>query len=224
MDMLALSPGIDIAQQIDGGQAGPVVFVAVFHIRPEDEAQLLRAWYGEEPFLLQQPGFVSRELVRGRSGSDVFIDYAKWDCAAAYQAALVHPDHMELLQAYPSGPGSCALHLLDPTREPLGLPASVNRFIQVVNRGDEAAMLEFFDKQSGVVVDDGRRFVGHTAIAAWSAVEFLGAKGRLSPESLSQEGTTVTVLGHWKSAAYTGPTRFVFVCDGARFRELHLGQ
>ena len=173
---------------------------------------------------MQQPGFVSRELVRGRSGSDVFIDYAKWDSAAAYEAALVHPDHTALLQAYPSGPGSCALHLLDPTREPLGLPDSVKRFIEVVNRGDATAMLGFFDKQNGVVVDDGRRFVGHTAIAAWSALEFLGAQGRLSPESIRLDGNTVTVLGHWKSAAYTGPTRLVFVCEGARFSELHLGQ
>jgi hypothetical protein len=224
MDMLALSPGIDITQQIEGDQTGPVVFVALFHIRPQDEAQLLRAWYGEEPFLLQQPGFVSRELVRGRNGSDVFIDYAKWDSATAYEAALVHPDHMALLQAYPSGPGSCALHLLDPTQEPLGLPDSVKRFIQVVNRGDITAMLRFFDNQNGVVVDDGRRFVGHAAIAAWSALEFLGAKGRLSPESTSRDGNTVTVLGHWKSAAYTGPTRIAFVCEGARFSELHLGQ
>jgi hypothetical protein len=104
------------------------------------------------------------------------------------------------------------------------LPDSVNRFIQVVNRGDATAMLEFFDKQNGVVVDDGRRFVGHAAIAAWSAVEFLGAKGRLSPESTTRDGNSVTVFGQWKSAAYTGPTRVVFVCEGARFSELHLGQ
>jgi len=110
---------------------------------------------------LQQPGFFSRELVRGRAGT--------------------------------------------------------------VNRGDRAAMLDYFDPISGVVIDAGRRFVGHSAIGPWSDGEFLGAKGRVSSKAASKVGNVVTVIGDWKSAAYTGPTKFVFVLDGERITELHLG-
>lgn len=223
MDLIPLVPGLDISQQLDGGQAGPVVFVALFHILPADADALLAAWYGEEPFLLQQPGFVSRELVRGRGGSDVFIDYAKWESAAAYKAALRHPEHHQLLQAYPTGAGSCSLHLLDPTAEPLGLPPLVERFLQTVNRGDRAAMLGFFDADSGAVIDNGRKFVGHAAIGPWSDREFLGAQGRVSPRAATVSGSTVTVTGHWQSTAYSGPTKMVFELVGERIAELRLG-
>ncbi len=222
MDIKLLDPKVDIKNQLDGGQSGPVMFIALFHVPESDAAGLLDAWYGEEAFLLEQPGFISRELVRGRSGSDVFMDVAKWESAGHYKAALIHPEHQALLSAYGPLGGSSALHLLDSTTKPL--PPIVREFIDAVNRGDSRQAFALFDPKTGVIVDNGNRFVGHDEILPWNDQWFIGAGGKVAVAGVSVNGNTVTLTGEWKSAAYTGPTRCVFILDGSRIAELRLGQ
>lgn len=224
MQVTSLDPRVDITAQLGGEKAGPVTFIALFHVPAQDADKLLDAWYGEEAFLLEQPGFMSRELVRGRAGSDVFMDIAKWASAAHYKAALHHPEHIALLVPYGACGGSSALHLLDPTTEPLQLPAPVRDFLAAVNRGDSHAMLAFFDAERGVIIDAGRTFVGHAAIRPWNDKEFIGAGGQVTARSVSNSANEVTVTADWKSAAYTGPSKFVFVLAGERIAELRLGQ
>ncbi len=224
MQVTSLDPRVDITAQLGGAPAGPVTFIALFHVPAQDADRLLDAWYGEEAFLLRQPGFISRELNRGRAGSDVFIDIAKWESAAHYAAALNHPEHQALLAPYGPCGGSSALHLLDPTSKPLQLPAPVRDFLAAVNRGDTPAMLAFFDAEHGVIVDAGRTFVGHAAIRSWNDKEFIGARGQVTAKSASRSANVVTVVAHWKSAAYSGPSKFVFVLAGERIAELRLGQ
>jgi len=118
MEMLSLDPLVPILSQLDTGAHGVVTFVALFHVPDSEAPKLLDAWYGEEEFLVRQPGFISRELVRGRAGSDVFIDYTKFRNAALYKQSLLHPEHQELLKAYGPIKGSASLHLLDPTTRP----------------------------------------------------------------------------------------------------------
>lgn len=223
MQVTSLDPEVDIRAQTNGDQSGPVTFIALFHVSAGDADRLLDAWYGEEAFLVRQPGFISREFLRGRAGSDVFMDIAKWESAADYNAALIHPDHMDLLQAYGPIGGSSALHLLDPTTRPLPLPALVKLFLSAVNRGDTQAMLAFFDPERGIVIDNGKTFVGHAAISPWNAEWFIGAGGQVTVKSVSTNANEVTVLADWKSAAYTGPSKFVFVLEGDRIVELRLG-
>lgn len=224
MQVTSLDPKVEIIAQTEGGHPGAVTFVALFHVPPEDADKLFEAWYGEEEFLLRQPGFISREFLRGRAGSDVFMDIAKWESAAHYKAALIHPAHMALLEAYGPCGGSSALHLLDPTSKPLRLPATVRDFLSAVNRGDSKAMMAFLDAEKGVVIDAGRTFVGHAAIGLWNDEWFIGAGGQVTPKAVVTDGNTVTVTAEWKSAAYTGPSRFVFVLAGERIAELRLGQ
>lgn len=106
----------------------------------------------------------------------------------------------------------------------MNAPAVVARFIDAVNRGDSSAVLAFFDPHTGVVVDAGRRFVGHKEIGPWYEREFVGAGGRLIPNDVQFDGQIVTVVGRWESTFHTGPTRFVFVLDGSRIAELTMGQ
>ncbi len=103
-------------------------------------------------------------------------------------------------------------------------PPVVLSFIDAVNRGDTSVVLGFFHPVTGVVVDAGRRFVGHKEIASWNEREFVGAGGRLIPSDIRTEGHVVTVVGRWESSFYTGPTRFVFRLDGERITELSMGQ
>ena len=223
MHAIPLDPQVDIRAQLDGGQSGPCVFLAVFHVPPHDADGLLAAWYGEEADLLKRKGFISREFVRGRSGSDVFIDYAKWESAADYKAALMDPVHQSLLAAYGPLGGSSALHLLDPTVNPNSLPAVPRRCMEALNRGDSAAVLGFFEAAKTVVTDNGERFEGMPAITAWNAKAFVGAKGYAKINSVHVAGNTVTVMADWKSQFYTGPGRFVFVMQGEHIAELRMG-
>lgn len=223
MQAVPLDPQVDIRAQLDGGQAGPVVFLAVFHVPPEDADGLLAAWYGEEAYLRKRKGFVSREFVRGRHGSDVFVDYAKWESAADYKAALMDPAHESLLAAYGPLGGSSALHLLDPTVNPNMLPDVPRRFLAALNRGDNAAVLGFFEVARTIVTDFGERYEGMEAITAWNAKAFVGARGYAKINSVQVEGPVVTVLADWKSEFFTGPGRFVFVMQGDRIAELRMG-
>lgn len=222
MKALSLDPKIDITAQLDGGQGGPVVFVALFHVPAADADKLMDAWYGEEEFLRTQPGFVSRELVRGRGNSDVFIDYAKWTSAAQYRAALLHPDHVKLLEAYGPIDGNSALHLLDPTEKPSTLPVTIQRFLDALNRGDSESLLPMFSERA-VVVDVGRRFASADAIREWNASYFVGGNGTAKPTEVLIDGSTVTLTVDWKSNFYVGPSKMVFLLDRDLVVELHLG-
>ena len=223
MNAIPLDSKVDIRAQLDGGQSGPCVFVAVFHVPLQDADGLLAAWYGEEADLRKRKGFISREFVRGRSGSDVFIDYAKWQSAADYKAALLDPTHQTLLAAYSPLGGSSALHLMDPTVNPNDLPEVPRRFMAALNRGDNAAVLELFAAAKTIVTDNGERFEGMAAITAWNARAFVGAQGYAKINNVSSAGNTVTVLADWTSQFYSGPSRFVFVLQDGQISELRMG-
>jgi hypothetical protein len=76
------------------------------------------------------------------------------------------------------------------------LPPLIDRFVAAVNRGNTEAFLARF-AADGVVDDWGRRFTGHKAIE-------------------------VTVTADWKSGSYGGPSRYVFIVDGDRIREMRI--
>lgn len=101
------------------------------------------------------------------------------------------------------------------------LPAVLDRFVAAVNGGDTAAFLDFFP-ENGVVDDWGRRFIGPAAISGWSHKEFIGAKGILTVKSVRQTGNEVDVRAGWKSSFHSGDSRFVFVLDGDKIREMRI--
>lgn len=92
-------------------------------------------------------------------------------------------------------------------------PEPVASFVAAVNRHDEAAFLGAFT-EDGSVDDWGRVFTGREAIKGWSDVEFLGARGTLTPEAVTEDGDTVTVVGDWASTHANGRSRFTFTVAG----------
>lgn len=94
------------------------------------------------------------------------------------------------------------------------LPEPVATFVETVNRHDDEGFLGAFSKD-GFVDDWGRVFRGRQAIKAWSDVEFIGSHGTLTPESVDEDGATVTVVGDWRSTHANGRSRFEFVVDGS---------
>ena len=93
------------------------------------------------------------------------------------------------------------------------LPQSVRAFIDAVNNHDEAAFLAAFPSD-GYVDDWGRTFTGHEAIKGWSDREFIGARGVLTPEEVTVDGDSVTVIGDWRSNHANGRSRFTFRVAG----------
>ncbi len=101
------------------------------------------------------------------------------------------------------------------------LPTTVAAFVAAVNRGDTDAFLGFFP-DDGVVDDWGRRFAGHDAIRAWSDREFIGAEGTMTPQEVTARGFEVDVKAGWASTHHNGDSRFVFIVDGHRIREMRI--
>ncbi|SDX00048.1 nuclear transport factor 2 family protein [Lysobacter enzymogenes] len=101
------------------------------------------------------------------------------------------------------------------------LPSPIDAFVAAVNRGDAETALAFFGRD-GVVDDWGTRYVGAAAIAQWSAREFVGAKGRLTPTRVGRDGERIVVDAGWTSSFYSGDSRFVFTVDGQRIREMRI--
>jgi hypothetical protein len=101
------------------------------------------------------------------------------------------------------------------------LPPLIDRFVAAVNRGNTEAFLACF-AEDGAVDDWGRRFVGHKAIRAWSDEEMIGAKGRMTVNSVEQSGNEVTVTAGWRSNFYSGPSRYVFIVGGDHIREMRI--
>jgi hypothetical protein len=56
----------------------------------------------------------------------------------------------------------------------------------------------------------------------WSDEEMIGAKGRMTVKNVEQAGNEVTVTADWKSSFYGGPSRYVFIVDGDRIREMRI--
>lgn len=89
----------------------------------------------------------------------------------------------------------------------------VASFIDAVNRHDEDAFLAAF-AEDGFVDDWGRVFTGREQIKGWSDKEFIGAVGTLTPEEVTGDGETVTVIGDWASNHANGRSSFTFVIAG----------
>lgn len=103
------------------------------------------------------------------------------------------------------------------------VPEPVRSFIDAVNRQDDTAFLGAF-ADDGRVDDWGRVFPDRDAIKAWSDVEFLGSHGTLTPEEVvvSEDGSTVDVVGDWRSSHANGRSRFTFTLAGDRIAEMRI--
>lgn len=82
-------------------EAGPVILINQFTVKPEESDQLIATWTQDALFLKQQPGFISAQLHRGIAGSSVFINVAVWQSVADFRAAFSQPEFRRSLDSYP---------------------------------------------------------------------------------------------------------------------------
>lgn len=99
------------------------------------------------------------------------------------------------------------------------LPEPIALFVAAVNRQDHATFLASFT-DDGFVDDWGTTYAGRPAITQWSNREFLGAKGTLTPESASQTGDAITLIGDWRSSFANGRSSFRFDMVGNKIASM----
>ncbi len=99
------------------------------------------------------------------------------------------------------------------------IPEPVASFVETVNRHDEDGFLQAFT-DDGFVDDWGRVFSGRDAIKGWSDKEFIGSQGTLTPQQVTVDGTTVTVVGDWRSNHANGLSSFAFEVAGDRLASM----
>lgn len=99
------------------------------------------------------------------------------------------------------------------------IPEPVASFVAAVNRHDEQAFLDAFT-DDGFVDDWGRVFTGREEIKGWSDGEFIGAQGVLTPQEVTEDGGTVTVVGDWRSTHANGLSSFAFATRDDRIASM----
>lgn len=99
------------------------------------------------------------------------------------------------------------------------IPEPVASFIESVNAHDEQAFLDAFTTD-GAVDDWGRTFTGREAIKKWSDKEFIGSRGVLTVEEVDVSGSTVTVVGDWRSNHANGRSKFTFDVQGDKIAKM----
>jgi heme-degrading monooxygenase HmoA len=69
--------------------AGPITFINIFEIAPDDVDQFLTGWRERAEFMSRQPGFRSFRLHRALTATAPFqlINVAEWDSADTLRAA-----------------------------------------------------------------------------------------------------------------------------------------
>ena len=99
------------------------------------------------------------------------------------------------------------------------IPQPVADFIATVNAHDDAGFLDSFTDDA--FVDDwGRTFTARDEIKGWSDKEFIGSQGVLTPEEVSADDDSVTVVGDWKSNYADGRSSFRFTTKGDKLTSM----
>lgn len=89
------SDGASFIEQLRAAPAGRIVLLNTFLV-PEEEAEAFRqGWAKAAEVLRRQPGFVSTVMHRPVGGSRLWVNYAVWDSASAFTAALASPEFRE---------------------------------------------------------------------------------------------------------------------------------
>jgi heme-degrading monooxygenase HmoA len=96
-----LDDRVSFVQQL-GEAVGPVVFMNVFHVDPDDVEEFLASWTVDGELMQRQPGYVSTQLHRGIGGSTTFVNVAVWESVEDMRNAASSPEFQASLNSYPS--------------------------------------------------------------------------------------------------------------------------
>ena len=80
-----------------------VVLINVFEVPAGADEEFLRGWEAARDFMQRQPGYVATRLHQSLDPTARFrfINVAEWASPADFQAALNHPEFVQMRQASP---------------------------------------------------------------------------------------------------------------------------
>ena len=90
-------------QQTEDDTDGPVVLVNVFHVKPDEGADLIALWGDIIRQFKNQPGYISAQFHQGIAGSGTLLNYSVWESTAHYRAVYNDPAFRSKLPGYPDG-------------------------------------------------------------------------------------------------------------------------
>lgn len=93
---------VDLGQQIQSKEEGPVVLINVFTVDSAEEAALVSAWSHDADFMKSQPGYISTQLHKGIAGSSTFVNYAVWESVESFRNAFSNPEFQSRIAEYPA--------------------------------------------------------------------------------------------------------------------------
>lgn len=99
----AMDPSVDFFGQFKDASETSVVLINIFHVPLEIVDAFIEAWADDARFFKTQPGFISTQIHRGLGNSGVFVNYAVWENAVKYGAAVQSQEAQRLFDAYPTG-------------------------------------------------------------------------------------------------------------------------
>ena len=101
------------------------------------------------------------------------------------------------------------------------LDPPIRAMFDATNAEDSAAFVAAF-AEDAVLVDWGRTFTGHEAIAAWNRNENIGVHSRIGVTSVQRDGDRVTVGVSVSGEGYNGGGAFVFETAGGRITRMEI--
>ncbi len=88
----ARSDGTSFADQLRAAGPGQVVLINTFLVEPTEAEAFQAGWGKAAEVLRRQPGFVSTTLHRPVGTPRLWVNYAVWESASTFAAALATPE------------------------------------------------------------------------------------------------------------------------------------
>lgn len=98
-----LDPPTPFISQIQEEDIGPIVLVNTFFVPKEKATEFIACWKNGSEYMKSCPGFISAQLHRGAAGSQLFVNIATWESAAALGRAHSDPEFRALNSKHPEG-------------------------------------------------------------------------------------------------------------------------
>jgi|ERR1022692_649799 heme-degrading monooxygenase HmoA len=80
-----------------------IVLVNTFFVPKEKATEFLVCWKDGSEYMKSCPGFISAQLHRGTAGSQLFVNIATWESAAALARAHTDPEFSLRSSRHPDG-------------------------------------------------------------------------------------------------------------------------
>lgn len=81
-------------------ETGPVCMIETIYVPHDQTEHFLETWREDAGYMKRQPGFISAQLHRGTSGSQLLVNVGVWESTQALLAAFASPEFQSKAAQY----------------------------------------------------------------------------------------------------------------------------